>query len=111
MLNRGYFVLLLAAFPLVQGLLPPIDSGCAAVLCPADYDPWCCKGVEYSNSCLAQCSNGGTLDGCKPGKCPVVCPMIYDPVCCNGETFSNDCVASREFGDDVDTLCTKGGCR
>jgi hypothetical protein len=49
---------------------PPSCPGCAAVLCPALYDPVCCDGYTFSNSCLAKCCGYGSSMQCYPGACP-----------------------------------------
>eukprot|EP01023_Acetabularia_acetabulum_P066799 TRINITY_DN9072_c0_g1_i5.p1 TRINITY_DN9072_c0_g1~~TRINITY_DN9072_c0_g1_i5.p1 ORF type:complete len:327 (-),score=61.17 TRINITY_DN9072_c0_g1_i5:377-1357(-) len=95
---------------------PAVDYGnnCAAVLCSSEVlDPQCCNGVDYPNTCLAQCANAGNLDNCQPGECedePVICPAIFAPLCCNTKTFSHDCFATAKFGDDVDSICVPGAC-
>eukprot|EP01023_Acetabularia_acetabulum_P014887 TRINITY_DN1723_c0_g1_i9.p1 TRINITY_DN1723_c0_g1~~TRINITY_DN1723_c0_g1_i9.p1 ORF type:complete len:114 (-),score=14.29 TRINITY_DN1723_c0_g1_i9:80-421(-) len=112
MLNGRYFVLLLAAFPLVQS---QGDFDCAAVSCPTVGDPWCCnESVEYTNSCLALCSNGGTLNGCKSGRCPIVCiAVVIDPQCCfKTEFFGSPCNFFQKYGGlfNMSEVCEPGEC-
>ncbi|EFN58453.1 hypothetical protein CHLNCDRAFT_140441 [Chlorella variabilis] len=102
------------------GTPPASCPGCKNVVCPAIYDPVCCNGRTFPNSCLAACCGYDAAE-CTPGACPspptnppscpgckdILCPAIYDPVCCNGITFSNSCLASC-CG--YDSACTPGAC-
>ncbi|KAL4430863.1 hypothetical protein ABPG75_006119 [Micractinium tetrahymenae] len=55
------------------GRCPTECPGCAGVVCPAKYDPYCCCGFTISSPCLANCCGININDPqvCSKGECPV----------------------------------------
>jgi len=63
-------------------------------ICPAIYEPVCCHGKVYSNSCSAECDGLDADLDCKPGKCQTITTTntpISDVVKCQSKS---DCDAT-----------------
>eukprot|EP00488_Nonionellina_sp_1-RS-2012_P000995 TRINITY_DN1584_c0_g1_i1.p2 TRINITY_DN1584_c0_g1~~TRINITY_DN1584_c0_g1_i1.p2 ORF type:complete len:141 (+),score=30.64 TRINITY_DN1584_c0_g1_i1:326-748(+) len=58
-------------------------------VCPMIFDPVCCDGTQYSNSCQAQCEQA---TGCNPGECvaPSLCGGFAN--CVSYNDGCNHCV-------------------
>lgn len=55
---------LLVSAPLPSPQAHTAPAGCAGVVCPANYDPVCCCGKTFSNSCqVSACSTSGPVHG------------------------------------------------
>jgi len=88
-----------------------------ACVCDTQYDPVCCQGQYFSNSCNAECVGFEPDTDCASGTCDdttvdcvLNCAAVdSDPYCCNYLFYDNSCLASCD-GFTVDTDCEAGEC-
>ena len=91
-------------------ILNPSTNKCEGCMCTMQYDPVCCNGKTYGNSCTAGCQQA---TACVPGACGAVKKMSLS---CGGfencETFydgCNNCVCRNGMAACTKMMCFRKG--
>ena len=90
-------------------------KGEVVCVCTSDFDPICCDGQLYPNSCEAECDgidDPDNSDQCREGFCyDTPCELDYNPLCCYGKDYINSCHAEHNgVPKPAENFCLEGRC-